>query len=301
MIPSPSDQNKADAASDATPSGDATPLSLLERARASDAQAWGQLVQLYRPLVLVWCRHSGLNSLDAEDLSQEVFAAVARGLPQFHRDQPGDTFRGWLRVVTRNQILLHVRRNAGQPQAAGGSDAWQRLQDVADPLVGCEAEEQVEFSRVCHRVMEQVRGDFEDKTWQAFWLTVIEGRLPATLTAELGMSTASIRQAKSRVLRFRHQAGSRRPAGITPLLHSVHISLSHVAEIISSRNARVSTDHFQLFFNPIEQFAFGLHTPEPVAYDSYRVFETHDRNHKPLTPELKAEKAKPLKRLPRNI
>jgi RNA polymerase sigma-70 factor (ECF subfamily) len=49
--------------------------------------------------------------------------------------------------------------------------------------------------------MAQVRGDFEEKTWQAFWLTVVEGRLAATLTRDLGMLPASIRQAKSRVLR----------------------------------------------------------------------------------------------------
>jgi RNA polymerase sigma-70 factor, ECF subfamily len=46
-----------------------------------------------------------------------------------------------------------------------------------------------------------VRGEFEERTWQAFWLTAIEERSPATLSTELGMSPASIRQAKSRVLR----------------------------------------------------------------------------------------------------
>ncbi len=191
-----------------TPGKEVTPLSLLDRARANDGEAWRQLLDLYRPLVLFWCRHAGLEGPDAEDLSQEVFAAVAHGLKNFHRDRPGDTFRGWLRVVTRNQILLHLRRNAKHPRAVGGSDAWLRLQEFADPLAGCEVEEQVVFGRVCHRVMEQVRGDFEDRTWQAFWLTVVESRLPATLTKELGMSLASIHQAKSRVLRrLRQEVG----------------------------------------------------------------------------------------------
>ena len=43
--------------------------------------------------------------------------------------------------------------------------------------------------------------EFEDRTWQAFWLTVIEGRAPTALAKELGMSPTGIRQAKSRVLR----------------------------------------------------------------------------------------------------
>ncbi len=184
-----------------TSSGYSTPMSLLERARANDAEAWQQLVKLYRPLVLFWCKRGSLAELDAEDVAQEVLAAAAFNLSRFHRDQPGDTFRGWLRVITRNQIRGHFRDRSGQPRATGGSEALQRLQDLADPLAGCEEEEQVEFSRVCRRVMELVKVDFEEKTWLAFWLTVIEGRQPATLTLELGMSPAGIRQAKSRVLR----------------------------------------------------------------------------------------------------
>src|SRR5262245_8061944 len=87
----------------------ATPLSLLERARKSDAEAWGRLVELYRPLVLFWCYRGRLQVPDAEDLAQEVFTAAALGLAQFRRDRPGDTFRGWLRVITRNHLLIHLR------------------------------------------------------------------------------------------------------------------------------------------------------------------------------------------------
>ena len=46
-----------------------------------------------------------------------------------------------------------------------------------------------------------MRGEFEERTWRAFWMTAIEGRSPVELTADLGMTPAAIRQAKSRVLR----------------------------------------------------------------------------------------------------
>jgi RNA polymerase sigma-70 factor (ECF subfamily) len=186
---------------DSQPSGNPTPKSLLERARADDAEAWRQLVMLYRPLVMFWCKHARLSSLDAEDVSQDIFAAVFKNLKVFRHDRPGDTFRGWLRIISKNKILVFLRRNVNQVPAVGGSDAWNRLQDLADPLTGCESAEKVEFGLVCNRVLEQVRGDFEEKTWNAFWLTVVEGRAPTTLTEELGMSADSIRQAKSRVLR----------------------------------------------------------------------------------------------------
>jgi RNA polymerase sigma-70 factor (ECF subfamily) len=181
--------------------GPDTPLSLLERLRANDAAAWERLVQLYRPLVAFWCRRAGLRGPDAEDVAQEAFAAAAAGLGGFRRDRPGDTFRGWLRGITRHRVLLHFRRGRGQPAAEGGSDAWEQLQGLPDPLAGPEAEEPEEVGRLYRRAVEQVRGAFEERTWQAFWGTVIEGRPTAAVAGELGMSVTGARQARSRVLR----------------------------------------------------------------------------------------------------
>jgi RNA polymerase sigma-70 factor (ECF subfamily) len=177
--------------------GPTTPLSLLERVRGRDERAWMRLMELYRPLVLFWCTRGGVPVGDTEDVAQEVFACVARDLGGFHRDRPGDTFRGWLCVLTRNQVLLYVRKNRGRPVGEGGSDAWQRLQEVPGPEPG----EEEQMQQVYGRALEQVRCEFEEPTWRAFWLTAIEGRSPAALVTELGMSAVAIRQAKSRVLR----------------------------------------------------------------------------------------------------
>jgi RNA polymerase sigma-70 factor (ECF subfamily) len=176
-------------------------LSLLERARQRDPDAWDRLVGLYRPLVLFWCRRAGLDAPDAEDVAQEVFAGAAKGLATFHRDQPGDTFRGWLRGITRNQVVLWRRRNLDQPRARGGSSGWEQLQAVPDPLGDLDAQEQMEISQLYQRALEHLRGSFEERTWQAFCRTVVDGRSPASLTEELGMTGPAIRQAKSRVLR----------------------------------------------------------------------------------------------------
>lgn len=181
--------------------GQSTPLSLLERVRSNDADAWRRLMELYRPLVLFWCTRGGVAVDDAEDVAQGVFAAAAADLRGFRRDRPGDTFRGWLRVVTRNQVALHFRRNRDQVQAEGGSGAWEMLASVADPLAVPEEDELAQVNQLHRRAVEQVRGEFEERTWRAFWITAIEGRSPVDLADELGMTPAAIRQAKSRVLR----------------------------------------------------------------------------------------------------
>ena len=186
---------------------DATSPSLLDRARHNVPGAWDRLVECYAPLVYHWCRRGHLGPEDTADVFQDVFRSVAEHLTDFRRDRPGDTFRGWLRAITRNQIALLFRRNRDRPQAAGGSDAWQDLQDVADP---CPApgEETAEIDQLYRRALDLVRREFEERTWQAFWLSVVEDRAPAALAQELNMTTNTIRQAKSRVLRrLREEVG----------------------------------------------------------------------------------------------
>ena len=177
-----------------------TSLSLLARARANDQDAWTRLAALYRPLVLFWCRRANCPAAEAEDVAQDVFAGVAAGLGGFRRDRPGDSFRGWLRGITRNQVLLYFRRNQGRPQPVGGSDAGGQVRNLPDLFVE-PADEEAEVSLVYRQAVAQVRGEFEQRTWDIFWRTVIEGLSPAAVAEEMHTTPAAVRQAKSRVLR----------------------------------------------------------------------------------------------------
>src|SRR5436305_826523 len=112
-----------------------TSLSLLARAQASQAGAWERLVELYGPLVCHWCRQCRLPDADIADVFQEVFQSVAVNLGRFHRNEAGDTFRGWLRTITRNKIRDHFRNCQDRPAAVGGSEIHQQLLQVADPLL----------------------------------------------------------------------------------------------------------------------------------------------------------------------
>jgi len=181
--------------------GQLTSLSLLARARANDQDAWSRLTSLYRPLVAFWCRRARSPAEEVEDVTQEVFAAAAAGLATFRRDRPGDSFRGWLRGITRNQVLMYFRRNQGRPRPVGGSDALGQVQNLPDLLVEPADDEAAEVSGVYRRAVEQVRGEFEQRTWDIFWRTVIEGISPAAVAEEMHTTPAAVRQAKSRVLR----------------------------------------------------------------------------------------------------
>jgi RNA polymerase sigma-70 factor, ECF subfamily len=86
------------------------------------------MVDLYGPLVFRWCVQSGLAPADASDVMQDVFLAAWLGLDRFeHR---GGTFRGWLRVITRNKLHDYHRRIAEQAPAEGGTEVGQRFANL---------------------------------------------------------------------------------------------------------------------------------------------------------------------------
>ena len=186
-----------------------TARSLLDRARAREPAAWDRMVALYAPLVMRWCRGWGLRDQDAADVFQEVFQAVALHLGTFRRARAGDTFRGWLRTITRNKVHDLHRRCDREPPGVGGSEARNFLAQVPqEPPAEEVSPADVPDGELLHRALELIRDDFEPRTWSAFWQTAVEGRATVDVAADLGMSPGAVRVAKSRVLhRLREDLG----------------------------------------------------------------------------------------------
>jgi RNA polymerase sigma-70 factor (ECF subfamily) len=183
---------------------------LLARVQADEPSAWNRLVDLYAPLVLYWCRGKGLQDQDVADVFQEVFQAVVAHVSSFHRDRPGDTFRGWLRRITQNKLRDHFRKSTREARGAGGSSAQERLaqlpepQPVDDDLAPDDEGERCLFARA----LELIREEFAERTWAAFWRTAVDGRPAKDVAADLSMSPGAVRVAKSRVLhRLRQELG----------------------------------------------------------------------------------------------
>ncbi len=187
-----------------------TSRSLIVRVKDQQTDAWERLVDLYAPLVYFWCRRSNVPADDANDLVQEVFQSVAINISKFRKKNQGDTFRGWLRVITRNKVADHFRRQSKQGRAEGGTDAWQRMLSVSDPdaapVTGSDdgadfASDDDESKRILFRTaLKLIRDEFRENTWEAFWGVVVDGRATGDVASDLGMSSGAVRVAKSRVL-----------------------------------------------------------------------------------------------------
>jgi RNA polymerase sigma-70 factor (ECF subfamily) len=188
----------------------ATSLSLLERLRRDPADsAWGQLDEVYRPLIRIWLsRVPGLRD-DLDDVAQEVMLVLVREIPRFERQREG-SFRAWLRQVTVNRVREHWRQRGRQPRVGlGDADGETFLSRLEDPSSDLAAQWDREHDRqVFNRLLETVRADFQPATWEAFRRFALDGVPAARVAAELGTTENAVLLAKSRVLkRLREEAG----------------------------------------------------------------------------------------------
>jgi RNA polymerase sigma-70 factor (ECF subfamily) len=131
---------------------------------------------------------------------------VWRNVQTFHRDQPSDTFRGWLRTITRNKIADFSRRQRAQAAAQRGDDDLTLAYEVPAPEWNDSDEEtdHAEASLLYQRAVELIRTTFTEKTWLAFQAYVLEGQSPVEVAARLEMNVGAVYSAKSRVLRRLH-------------------------------------------------------------------------------------------------
>ena len=180
-----------------------TSASLLTGLRKADPEAWQRLLNVYGPLVYHWCQRTGLNASDSADVMQNVFMAVSRSIAGFEKRRESDSFRGWLWTVTRNKVRDFCRKRARDVEAVGGTNAWLQLAEVSEGLSddSLSITNPREISGVLHRALEQVRSEFEERTWTAFWRAAVDGEPTSEIAASMDISANGVRQAKSRVLR----------------------------------------------------------------------------------------------------
>lgn len=194
---------------------------LLRAAQDLDQDAWQRLVQLYSRRMYRWCRQAGLQPADAANVVQEALGAVARKLGDFHRDGPGDTFRGWLRRIVQNKIYDHFRRQGRQCDAAvGGTDAHQFLAAAAAVGASTITPEESQLPLVdsaagrsqIERAIDVVRGVVGERNWLLFWRMAVDGQSAAEVGEEFSVSANAVRIVKMRVLRrLRQQLGDEAP------------------------------------------------------------------------------------------
>jgi RNA polymerase sigma-70 factor (ECF subfamily) len=185
-----------------------TRISLLLRVKdPRDDAAWGEFVARYRQPIVQFCaRKLAFRSADSEDVAQEVLLKLLAALRQFEYDPTG-SFRKWLRTVARYAVLNYADKEARRLDRAVGGDAqlsdWikaspDNVEELSDVLSATLRRDMLQDSE------RLVRSRVDAATWQAYELRRKEA--PAKeVAAELGMTTAAVHKAYSRVKQLLRQ------------------------------------------------------------------------------------------------
>ena len=175
--------------------------SLLIRIRdPGDAEAWGQFVALYGPLIYQFARKQGLQDADASDLTQIVLQAVSDGAKKFQYDPQRGTFRSWLFKVVRNQLGKFRSSQRGLIRGSGDTGAHKMLDDLPDAEAASEVWDLQYERQLFLWAAERVNGRCDVATWQAFWQTAVVGKSGQEIAESLGMSVGAVYTSKSRIL-----------------------------------------------------------------------------------------------------
>lgn len=194
-------------------SSGATRLSLISRALSHQSDAWGELVDLYGPLVAHWCHRFGCDAHTTADCVQDVFTAVYKSLDRYEAGERRGSFRAWLWTITANKLRDRLRAQRHYDRGRGGSSAMIGLQAIADPygqdgLPNEEPTSSDELKGLMARAMDQVRAEFEPKTWDIFIRSVVDQLSTQAVADQYGVTPATVRKSRSRIMRrLRQQLG----------------------------------------------------------------------------------------------
>lgn len=164
-----------------------------------DGAAWTEFLGIYQPVVFRMARRRGLQDADAQDVMQQVLLSISKSIEGW---VPGDLqppFRAWLTTIARNAITKALTRRPRD--AATGSTSMVELLDAQPDPQETTAEILAAARKELIRwATEQIRSEFSEATWNAFWQTAIEGVPIAEVAKSTGRSAGAVYVARYRVI-----------------------------------------------------------------------------------------------------
>ncbi len=175
-----------------------TSASMLLRLRADgtlDRQVgWNDFSKLYGSVIAGFARNAGAKPQEVDDILQDVMLGFFKHSRVFEYDPAKGRFRGYLKRITLNALRDRYRRKrpgVGLPEDFDPPEKQNEMSAVWD-------REWTEH--LLRRALEKVKINIQPKTLEAFERYGVRGEPVASVAQDLGMSEASIRHAKMRVL-----------------------------------------------------------------------------------------------------
>ncbi len=179
---------------------DTTHLTFLLRLRdRADKLSWQEFHERYGQLLYRYARGRGANHADAEDIVQDVEMYLFKAVNGFEYDARRGRFRAYLRSAVVHAMTRRASQQARQP-AGLDPQTFDYLASQKDAGTDARWEREWQLHRL-RWAMRSIAEGFEPATLKAFEMHVLAGRSVGETARELGLSKASVYQAKSRILK----------------------------------------------------------------------------------------------------
>jgi RNA polymerase sigma-70 factor (ECF subfamily) len=178
--------------------GLSTTSTLVGRLQEDSPERWHSFVLVYSPLLRFWIRQDNVKPDFVDDVLQETLKSAYTGIQQFQWKSGSGTFRGWLRTIVKRRSVDHFRSQPKNQTASQSVLECIQVPEQKDPAT-MEGEEKA-LMHLKARALEVVRQSTSEKSWQMFWLSVVEGQTTQEIANRFKVTTAGVRMAKARVL-----------------------------------------------------------------------------------------------------
>ena len=161
---------------------------LVERARAGDRQAFGELYDRYAALTYRYVSFMVSDRQGAEDLTAQTFLQALQAIDRY--EQRGIPFRAWLLRIARNLAINNGRFHRNHPCGNNGSEDGR---SIPSPELLCEAKQ---LGDEVWWAVRHLKGDQR----QVIILRFLDGLSYADVAQILGKSVGAIRVIQYRAL-----------------------------------------------------------------------------------------------------
>lgn len=178
-----------------------TRLSLLKRLQnGQDETAWAEFHDIYRPVLARMVVSAGLPASEQQDVVQEIWIAIYRGIDKYEPRSHAFAFRGWLAKIAKNTAVNYLSRKSPLRKTESLREtAWLTDKNSTKQML------QLQWDREYQRQVLQwaamrVASRVSAATFSAFWRTVVEGEKIDAVAKELGMTPGALYVSRGRIM-----------------------------------------------------------------------------------------------------
>ncbi len=169
---------------------DVDDIQLLKFAQEGNTEAFGAIYERFADKVYRYLNAHLGNSLDAEDITEEVFIRVWRSLPDYH--ERGTPFLSYVFRIARNALIDHYRRERRTAGQLSSEDVM-----IADhkPGPGEVVSQQME-----HKELREALDDLKDDYRNVLVMRFLSDMSPEETAHAMGRSAGAVRVLQHRAL-----------------------------------------------------------------------------------------------------